>query len=175
MHGLDHVVAVQATHPRRPHNCDTRTVSERLKFASQFGASIHTLRVGSIGFNIWFDFCAVKNIISTDVHKMCANRIAGFGYPTDRCPIDQHCGIGIVFTRINSSKGCAVNDRIRVNRHQCFVHRITTRDINRVDVNSDSFVTSSRNNSHQILTELTICSSNENFHNYELITDQRGL
>ena len=85
-------------------------------FTRKFCASVHTLRIGSIGFNVRTKFCSVKDIISTHVHKMCANRIARFGHPTHRCSVDQHCGIGIVFTRIYGGEGRAVNDRIWINR-----------------------------------------------------------
>ena len=62
-----------------------------------------------------------------------------------------------------------------MNRHQGFMNSLAASDVNCVNINSDGFVTSGGNHSHQVLTELTISSSNENFHNYELITDQHGL
>jgi hypothetical protein len=55
------------------------------------------------------------------------------------------------------------------------VNSLATGDVNGVDINTDGFVTSSNNHSRQVLTELTVGSSDENFHNYELITDQRVL
>ena len=42
------------------------------------------------------------------MHEMCANCITGLGHPTHCGSVDQHCGIGIVFTRINGSEGRAV-------------------------------------------------------------------
>ena len=148
----------------RAHDGNARTIGECFVFARKFRASVHTLGIGRIGFNVRTKFCSVKDIIGTDVHKVCANCIARFGHPTHRCSVDQHRGIGVVFTSINSCECGTVNDCIWINRRQRFVNSLATSDVDRVNINPDGFVTSGGNHSHQVLTELTIGSSNEDAH-----------
>ena len=80
--------------------------------------------------------------------EMSTNRITSFSNPTHCRAIDQHCCLRVTFTGINCGKGGTVNDSVWTLTGKNIMDRLTTGDVNCVNVNAESIVTTSSNNPH---------------------------
>ena len=79
---------------------------------------------------------------------MSTDRITRFSNPTHSGAIDQHCCLGITFTGINCGKCSTVDDSVWTLTSKNIMDCLTTGDVNCVNVNAESIVTTSSNNPH---------------------------
>ncbi len=130
-HGLDHVVAVLAAHPRRPHDRRPRGVGRDLVLAAQLGPAVHRLGVGPVPLDVGLVLGAVEHVVRRHVAEPGPDPAAGVGHPPGAQGVDPERGVGVGLAGVDGRVRARVQHHVGPQRRDRLVDGVPVADVER--------------------------------------------
>jgi hypothetical protein len=122
-HGLCHVRADAAAHPRRPHDRVSGDVYRVL--AGELRLSVRIDRTRGITFDVRRRFGAVEHVVGREDDDERAACVRGIHDHAHTLGVHLHCVFEFGFTPIDGCERGAVHDRVRRRGRDVLLHRVT--------------------------------------------------